>query len=727
MPTVTRLTSNGVFQSLGGFDEVSLNSGSIKFSGTDWLTLANTAALQIPTADFTVETFVYCNTFVATGNGQILLGKGLVGTGTYEHNFILANSSGNMFLQFGYSTTGSNQIFLNSSTIPITLNSWNHLAYTRTGTNLTFWFNGVSYGTFTVPSTMFTSSGLISIASNSTGAYNPLNGYISNLRFVNGTNLYTSNFRPPTSPLLPIANTALLLSVDPQNPFGDSSVNNLTITKNGNPQFNTLGPFYYPANTSINLANTNNNPILGSNTNIITSTTSNGVVMISNEFDEVSMSSGSLYFNGSSQLVSSNNNNLAFGTNDFTIEYWVYPTNIQPVVAAQLSSGSLANTTSWQLGINSGLGTMSFAYNSGTSINGTTVLQVNNWYHVAVTRNSGNVRVFLNGIQEASVTATNNYSENFIKIGNSRSPGNYFSGGHLSNIRFVNGAALYTANFAPPQMVLSSVTNANTVLLLNNFAAEPFVDNSDDNIIFPTNNGVTANTFSPFTNTQQKVLNTGTMMTKEYDEWTGVPVVDSSLKLWLDAGQPASYPGSGTTWTNLSGNGNNGTLTNGPTYTSSNGGSIVFDGTDDYVTSSFATTSGQAVTYAGWLYSTETTSTYKNFVDSVSQNPMIWWNTSGQIEFDAASYTTTTVYRNQWVYVALSKPAGSSAASYYVNGILVGTGSAYTTPTVTPTWFNRGTSQTWKGNCSQFSTYNRALSAAEVQQNFNALRGRYGI
>ena len=275
MPTVTRLTSNGVFQSLGGFDEVSLNSGSIKFSGTDWLTLANTAALQIPTADFTVETFVYCNTFVATGNGQILLGKGLVGTGTYEHNFILANSSGNMFLQFGYSTTGSNQIFLNSSTIPITLNSWNHLAYTRTGTNLTFWFNGVSYGTFTVPSTMFTSSGLISIASNSTGAYNPLNGYISNLRFVNGTNLYTSNFRPPTSPLLPIANTALLLSVDPQNPFGDSSVNNLTITKNGNPQFNTLGPFYYPANTSINLANTNNNPILGSNTNIITSTTSN--------------------------------------------------------------------------------------------------------------------------------------------------------------------------------------------------------------------------------------------------------------------------------------------------------------------------------------------------------------------------------------------------------------------------------------------------------------------
>jgi hypothetical protein len=158
------------------------------------------------------------------------------------------------------------------------------------------------------------------------------------------------------------------------------------------------------------------------------------------------------------------------------------------------------------------------------------------------------------------------------------------------------------------------------------------------------------------------------------------------------------------------------------------GNYLEFDGTNDYITLPVATTSGQALTISGWLYSTETTATYRNFVDSVSQNPMIWWNTSGQIEFDTeGSYTTPAVYRNQWVYVALSKPAGSSAASYYVNGILVGTGTAYTTPTATPTWFNRATSQTWKGNCSQVSIYNRALSAAEVAQNFNALRGRYSI
>lgn len=181
-----------------------------------------------------------------------------------------------------------------------------------------------------------------------------------------------------------------------------------------------------------------------------------------------------------------------------------------------------------------------------------------------------------------------------------------------------------------------------------------------------------------------------------------------------------------TVWKNLSGS-INATLVNGTSYDGGNNGVIVFDGVDDRITSSFSTTSGQAVTYAGWLYSTETTATYRNFVDSTSQNPMIWWNTSGQIEFDAALYTTTAVYRNQWVYVVLSKPAGSSAASYYVNGVLVGTGTAYTTPAVTPTWFNRSAGQTWKGSCSNITVYNRTLTATEIQQNFNALRGRFGL
>ena len=186
----------------------------------------------------------------------------------------------------------------------------------------------------------------------------------------------------------------------------------------------------------------------------------------------------------------------------------------------------------------------------------------------------------------------------------------------------------------------------------------------------------------------------------------------------------------GTTWRDTSGSGNNGTFgasTAAPTYSNQNGGSLVFDGSNDYITTSFATTSGQAVSYCGWVYSTESTATYKNFVDSLAESPMIWWNTSGQIEFDASRYTTTTVYRNQWVYVSLSKPAGNSSASYYVNGVLVGTGTAYTTLVSTPTLFNRGAAQTWKGNGAVVQIYNRALTASEVAQNYQATKTRFGL
>ena len=83
--------------------------------------------------------------------------------------------------------------------------------------------------------------------------------------------------------------------------------------------------------------------------------------------------------------------------------------------------------------------------------------------------------------------------------------------------------------------------------------------------------------------------NTETGVTEYYNgtKWvnilTGEDVVTSGLVLWLDAGQTRSYPGSGTTWYDLSGNGNNGTLTNGPTYSSTNGGDLIFDGADDYI------------------------------------------------------------------------------------------------------------------------------------------------
>jgi hypothetical protein len=85
--------------------------------------------------------------------------------------------------------------------------------------------------------------------------------------------------------------------------------------------------------------------------------------------------------------------------------------------------------------------------------------------------------------------------------------------------------------------------------------------------------------------------------------YAGPEINESGLVLCLDAGNTKSYPGSGTTWTDLSGNGNTGTLVNGPTYSSANGGSIVFDGSNDYIQTNFnysLTSSNTEFTCAAW-------------------------------------------------------------------------------------------------------------------------------
>ena len=88
--------------------------------------------------------------------------------------------------------------------------------------------------------------------------------------------------------------------------------------------------------------------------------------------------------------------------------------------------------------------------------------------------------------------------------------------------------------------------------------------------------------------------------------YSGPEIANDGLVLALDAANPRSYPGSGTTWTDLSGNGNNGTLVNVPTYSNANGGSIVFDGVDDYVSGSISTINSWSMCL--WYLSTDITS-----------------------------------------------------------------------------------------------------------------------
>jgi hypothetical protein len=216
------------------------------------------------------------------------------------------------------------------------------------------------------------------------------------------------------------------------------------------------------------------------------------------------------------------------------------------------------------------------------------------------------------------------------------------------------------------------------------------------------------------------------------------PVVTTGLQLYLDAGNASSYSGSGTSWNDLSGNSRNGTLTNGPTYSATNGGSIVFDGSNDYVqcTGSLTVTAATFVTwirrngnqgqYDGILFSRGTSVTGMNL--QVSNQIAYTWNDavntyswqSGLIVPDAT-----------WCMIAVS--VTSTAATAYLcqaSGITTATNTVSHTSSVINdikiAW-DDATSRYFTGNIAIAQLYNIALSAGEISQNFQADRARFGV
>jgi len=239
----------------------------------------------------------------------------------------------------------------------------------------------------------------------------------------------------------------------------------------------------------------------------------------------------------------------------------------------------------------------------------------------------------------------------------------------------------------------------------------------------------------------------------------GPNIVDNGLVLYLDAGNRKSYPGSGTTWFDKSGLNNNGTLINGPTFNTGNGGSIVFDGVDDYIINNTLTLLiTNQLTLSVWFYATDTS--VDNFIisseNSTSSNSRFVLfqdkvafisgrvntytfipgnnNVTGNIRMEFASNSEVL---NQWVNITCTFIANSATGIRgYKNGIEdpnspVNASTVAPLSSTDPLYIglrNPATDQRFfDGRIGIVQIYNRALSAAEVSQNFNALRGRYGI
>ena len=208
--------------------------------------------------------------------------------------------------------------------------------------------------------------------------------------------------------------------------------------------------------------------------------------------------------------------------------------------------------------------------------------------------------------------------------------------------------------------------------------------------------------------------------------------VSDSMIMHLDAGQTASYPSpfTGSTWFDLSGNGNNGALS-GPIYNSGNSGSFVFDGINDSVNcGSVNFFGGGKVTTNAWVKLSG--SKVQHIIDSSNatwhlavlddNRPYFWNGTTYHTDAPALSL-------NQWYMLT---GVQGTTLDIYTNGVLqksiatnvnVATGN-----TISVGNFQDGSpSRYWNGNVAAATLYNRALTAAEILQNFNALRRRFGL
>jgi hypothetical protein len=229
-------------------------------------------------------------------------------------------------------------------------------------------------------------------------------------------------------------------------------------------------------------------------------------------------------------------------------------------------------------------------------------------------------------------------------------------------------------------------------------------------------------------------------ITSTYFSSTTEPIVTDGLVLRLDAGNRNSYPGSGTTWTDLSGNGNNGTLTNGPTYSSSNGGSLSFDGVNDYVVTSPMSLSG-ALTFSFWIKGNVKDGNDHVFIDTSSSS---WGGEIGIMNFGnsltlfgvpfsgnvAVLDASSTIMTGNWINIVVTQTASTNATiTSYLNGNFGTQKSLTNAISSTNTAVNIGRRSDnlvfYGGNIAQVSIYNRALTASEVQQNYDALKYRF--
>jgi hypothetical protein len=466
--TITRNgnTTQGTFSPYG-------SNWSNYFDGTgDYLTVADAAGLEIGNEDFTIECWVYLTVGSAF---QYLISKG-ENTDFVPYQITIDNTNKPNFYA---STNGSSFAASMTSSTVMSLNSWNHIAVCRVGSAVTMYLNGTSVATGTVSGALYDNSRAVGIGGASDGG-ELTTGYLSNVRIVKGTAVYTSAFTPSTTPLTAVSGTALLTCQS--NRFIDNSTNAFTITVNGNTSVQRFSPF---------------SPTVSYATSTI---------------------GWSGYFDGSGDWLSvPDNTALKMGSSDFTYECWIYPTSIpnayQTFIEKRASGGyagvllALKSTGKYSILVASSSTTWGIIDESTIDVT------LNQWQHFAVVRSGSSFYVYLNGVRLINTTINfsvyDDTSVQGIGVGSSSADQPYF--GYISDVRIVKGTAVYTASsFTPPTAPLTAITNTS---LLTNFTNGSIIDNAMMNDLETVGNAQISTTQSKFGGSSIYFDGTGDVLT----------------------------------------------------------------------------------------------------------------------------------------------------------------------------------------------------------------------
>jgi hypothetical protein len=384
---------------------VDTSSGSLTTRGTSgYVAVATATALQIPTEDFTIECWFRMTTLPTGTQGRAVFQKGVIASSNAEYLVLAAYDVGGGIARpaIWASTNGTawtHQIQATSGTV--IANTWHHVAYTRSGTSIDIWLDGVNVGSFsTFPATVHTNTSSVGIGSSFNGGSSI--GTITNARLVKGSRVYTAGFTPSTTPLTAIAGTSLLAKFDQAAILDSAKETNLATA--GNAQIST----------SVKKFGT-----------------------------------GSIVFDGTGDwLVTGNTIPLQLGTGAFTVECWLY---LSATGAVRGIVGKGAAATGWLLSVNAS--NQVVFTDTTTDITSAGTLAGSTWYHIAVVREgtgSNQTKIYINGTNDGTGTSSTDFTQtDSLYVGANRVGADALNG-YIDDLRITKGVARYTADFTPP-------------------------------------------------------------------------------------------------------------------------------------------------------------------------------------------------------------------------------------------------------------------------------------